>query len=81
MTSNSRAQGGNIDVWLAFYHEIADARLHEKYRELLTAEERGQEVRFYFADDRRRYLVTRALVRRWLERLRPSLAIISVGQP
>lgn len=68
MTGNLRAHGGNIDVWLAFYHEIADAHLHKEYRELLTPQERSQELRFYFADDRRRYLVTRALVRTVLSR-------------
>lgn len=58
----------NIDVWLAFYDEIDDQQLLAKYRELLIEEERGQEVRFYFADDQRRYLVTRALVRTVLSR-------------
>lgn len=58
----------HIDVWLAYYNEIADPRLHEEYRALLTEEERGKEFRFYFADDQRRYLVTRALVRTVLSR-------------
>jgi 4'-phosphopantetheinyl transferase len=57
-----------IHVWLAFYDQIEDERLHAAYRELLTAEEREQEPRFYFARDRRRYLVTRALVRTVLSR-------------
>jgi 4'-phosphopantetheinyl transferase len=55
-------------VWLAFYDGIDDERLHAAYRELLDAEERKQERRFYFARDRRRYLVTRALVRTVLSR-------------
>lgn len=67
MTQPSRASlaadARNIDVWLAFYDEISDARLHTEYRALLTDEERGKEFRFYFPDDQRRYLVTRALVR------------------
>lgn len=58
----------HIDVWLAYYNEIADSRLHEEYRALLTEEERGKEFRFYFADDQRRYLVTRAMVRTVLSR-------------
>src|SRR6185436_4436818 len=57
-----------IHRWLAFYDEIADERLHAAYRELLDAAEREQEPRFYFARDRRRYLVTRALVRTVLSR-------------
>jgi 4'-phosphopantetheinyl transferase len=58
----------HIDVWLAYYHDIADPRLHEEYRSLLTEEERSKEFRFYFADDQRRYLVTRAMVRTVLSR-------------
>ena len=52
-----------IHVWLAFYDGIAEEHLHSAYRALLNAAEREQEPRFYFAADRRRYLVTRALVR------------------
>lgn len=65
---NLVASERNIDVWLAYYDEIVDARLHSQYRELLTDEERRKEFRFYFADDQRRYLVTRALVRTVLSR-------------
>jgi 4'-phosphopantetheinyl transferase len=57
-----------IHLWLASYDEIADERLHAAYRELLDPAERAQEPRFYFARDRRRYLVTRALVRTVLSR-------------
>jgi 4'-phosphopantetheinyl transferase len=57
-----------IDVWLAHYDRIADPRLHADYRALLTEEERGKEFRFYFPDDQRRYLVTRAMVRTVLSR-------------
>lgn len=57
-----------IHVWLAFYDQIEDERLHAAYRELLCSEERAQEPRFHFARDRRRYLVTRALVRTVLSR-------------
>jgi 4'-phosphopantetheinyl transferase len=59
---------GEIHVWLAFYDDITDERLHLSYRELLNAAEREQEPRFYFARDRLRYLVTRALVRTVLSR-------------
>lgn len=58
----------HIDVWLAYYHDICDASLHAEYRALLTEEERGKEFRFYFPDDQRRYLVTRAMVRTVLSR-------------
>jgi 4'-phosphopantetheinyl transferase len=60
-----------IHVWLAFYDEIADEPLHRAYLALLTEEERAQQVRFHFARDRVRYLVTRALVRTVLSRYLP----------
>jgi 4'-phosphopantetheinyl transferase len=62
-----------IHLWLASYEEIADERLHAAYRDLLNEEERAQEPRFYFARDRRRYLVTRALVRTVLSRYVPAV--------
>lgn len=57
-----------IHLWLAYYDEITEERLHSAYRELLNVTEKEQEPRFYFARDRRRYLVTRALVRTVLSR-------------
>lgn len=60
-----------IHLWLADYERIADERLHAAYRELLDEAEKAQEPRFYFARDRRRYLVTRALVRTVLSRYAP----------
>jgi 4'-phosphopantetheinyl transferase len=60
-----------IHLWLAFYDEIADERLHSAYRELLSRAEQEQESRFYFAMDRRRYLITRALTRTVLSRYAP----------
>jgi 4'-phosphopantetheinyl transferase len=60
-----------IHLWLAFYAEIRDPHLHAAYREILSAEERAQEPRFHFPADRRRYLVTRALVRTVLSRYAP----------
>lgn len=65
---NLTASMQRIDVWLAHYQEIADPALHARYRALLTEEQRGKEFRFYFADDQRRYLVTRAMVRSVLSR-------------
>ncbi|HYR84718.1 MAG TPA: 4'-phosphopantetheinyl transferase superfamily protein [Terriglobia bacterium] len=60
-----------IHVWLAFYDEITEERLHSAYRDLLNAVEKEQEPRFFFERDRRRYLVTRALVRTVLSRYVP----------
>jgi 4'-phosphopantetheinyl transferase len=60
-----------IHLWLAFYDEINEEPLLSAYRELLDAVEKEQEPRFYFARDRRRYLVTRALVRTVLSRYAP----------
>ena len=57
-----------IHLWLAFYHEITDERLLSDYRALLNHDEKEQQSRFYFARDRLRYLVTRALVRTVLSR-------------
>jgi 4'-phosphopantetheinyl transferase len=58
----------SIDVWLAFYHELVDQHLLSDLRALLNDAECLQEQRFHFADDRKRYLVTRAMVRTVLSR-------------
>jgi 4'-phosphopantetheinyl transferase len=60
-----------IHLWLAFYDEITGEGLHSAYRELLDAAEKERESRFYFARDRRRYLITRALARTVLSRYAP----------
>jgi len=60
-----------IDVWLTFYNDIHDDCHLGNLRSLLSAEELAQERRFYFADDRKRYLVTRAMVRTVLSRYAP----------
>ncbi len=59
-----------IEVWLAFYDELEDERL-STMAELLSSPERAQQRRFHFADDRKRYLVTRAMVRSVLSRYAP----------
>ena len=64
---------GEIHLWLTDYEEIGDEQLHASYRELLNPAEKAQEPRFYFARDRRRYLVTRALVRTVLSRYVPEV--------
>jgi 4'-phosphopantetheinyl transferase len=63
-----RLTSGEIHVWLAFYDENTEEQLQLAYRELLSSAEREQEARFYFARDRHRYLITRALARTVLSR-------------
>jgi 4'-phosphopantetheinyl transferase len=58
----------DIDVWLTYYDEIIDDRQLARLRLLLSDNEVAQEGRYYFADDRKRYLVTRAMVRMVLSR-------------
>jgi 4'-phosphopantetheinyl transferase len=57
-----------IDLWLTFLDDVRDARLLDAYRRLLNAEEVRRAQRFLRAQDRRRYLITRALVRTVLSR-------------
>jgi len=57
-----------IHLWLTFYDEITDERLLSDYLALLNSAEKEQQLRFYFAKDRLRYLVTRALVRTVMSR-------------
>jgi 4'-phosphopantetheinyl transferase len=64
---------GEIHLWLSDYAQITDPRLLETYRLLMAPEEREQESNFYFDRDRRRYLVTRALVRTVLSRYEARL--------
>lgn len=60
-----------IDVWLAFYDEFDDSQLLARLRDLLDDDERRRQQRFHFADDRTRYLVTRAMLRTVLSRYAP----------
>lgn len=66
-----RARRDRIDLWLLRYDRIDDDALLARLRETLDADERAQEPRYYFADDRKRYLLTRALVRATLSRYAP----------
>jgi len=52
-----------IHLWLAYYDRNDSDKTYEAYREVLSERERQQELRFYFLRDRRRYILTRALVR------------------
>ena len=56
-----------IHLRLTFYDEIAEDTLRG-YRALLSDDETKQELRFRFAKDRLRYLVTRTLVRTTLSK-------------
>ena len=67
LTANSRC----IDLWCAYISEIGDESLWSRYDALLSDDERARQARFRFARDRRRYLVTRALVRTALSRYAP----------
>jgi 4'-phosphopantetheinyl transferase len=57
-----------IELWLVFFDAIQDPRLLRDYAEVVTEEEREHQARFHFDYDRRRYLITRALVRTVLSR-------------
>lgn len=57
-----------IHLWLSYYDQIDDELLLQCYRALLSESEKRQEKRFYFDEDRRRYLITRALARTVLSR-------------
>jgi 4'-phosphopantetheinyl transferase len=59
-----------IDLWLA-HCGVPDYLLSE-YRQLLSQDERRREERFYFARDRRRFVVSRALLRTVLSRYAPT---------
>jgi 4'-phosphopantetheinyl transferase len=82
MDALTRLTSGEIHLWLAFYDKITSPQLQGAYRQLLAAAEREQELRFHFARDRHRYLVTRALVRTVLSqyaRIEPEEWIFSTN--
>jgi len=57
-----------IDLWCTFPVAISDQALLQTYQNLLSDSERKQHQQFYFAKDRHRYLITRALTRTVLSR-------------
>jgi 4'-phosphopantetheinyl transferase len=57
-----------IHLWLVFFGDVSDERLLTAYRDMLSPAEQEQEGRYHFERDRRRYLITRALVRTVLSR-------------
>lgn len=60
-----------FDIWLTRYQEITDEGFLARMHALLSDDERARQRRFHFEDDRKRYLVTRALVRTVLSRYAP----------
>lgn len=64
----SSLSSDRIDLWLLPGAEGFEESLLKRYRKLLTEEERCQEQRFYFPQDGRRYVLTRALIRTVLSR-------------
>jgi 4'-phosphopantetheinyl transferase len=57
-----------IHVWLSFCDDPLDPSLSGAYRRLLSTAEQTQETRFHAVTDRRRFLLTRTLVRTVLGR-------------
>jgi len=57
-----------VDLWCLYPREANDEALLARYHALLDESEREQELRLYFAHDRRRHVMTRALVRTVLSR-------------
>lgn len=57
-----------IKLWLARFDEIDDPVLAGEYGKILSEDERRRQLRFHFARDRHRYLVTHALLRLVLSR-------------
>lgn len=57
-----------VHLWLVFGDEPPSQTRLAEYRRLMTEDERRQEQRFRLANDRHRYLITRALVRTVLSR-------------
>jgi 4'-phosphopantetheinyl transferase len=62
---------GRIDLWCAFVSDVRDEALWSRYDALLSPAERVRQSRLRFARDRRRHLLTRALVRSVLSRYAP----------
>ncbi len=76
------ADNRRIDLWCTHVSEIDDDSLWPRYDALLSTDERARQMRFLFAKDRRRHLVTRVLVRTVLSRyaaVRPEDWVFSAG--
>ena len=76
------AESRRIDIWCTYISDIGDDTLWARYEALLSDDERARRTRFRFARDRRRFLLTRALVRTVLSRyaaVRPQDWVFSSG--
>ncbi len=62
---------GAVDIWVARVDEVFDSGLAPRLAQVVSEEELQRQARFLFEKDRRRYLVTRALVRYVLSRYVP----------
>ncbi|MBA2664808.1 MAG: 4'-phosphopantetheinyl transferase superfamily protein [Bradymonadaceae bacterium] len=63
-------EGDQVHLWVVRTQAAVEPAILERYRALLSAQERAQYGRFLRARDSHRYLVTRALVRSVLSRYR-----------
>jgi 4'-phosphopantetheinyl transferase len=76
------ADSRTIDLWCTYISDIRDDSLWPRYDALLSEDERARQARFRFAGDRRRFLITRALVRTVLSRyaaVPPEAWVFSAG--
>jgi 4'-phosphopantetheinyl transferase len=64
-------EAGEVHIWVAVVGEMPDDELSAQFDCVLTADERARHGRFFFEKDRRRYAVTRSLVRYGLSRYVP----------
>ncbi|MEM7184494.1 MAG: 4'-phosphopantetheinyl transferase superfamily protein [Spirochaetota bacterium] len=62
-----------IHIWYSFDAEIQDEELLSLYHSTLAPNEAEQQRKFYFAADRHRYLITRALLRSTLSQYAPTI--------
>lgn len=62
---------GEIHLWVTDYNRVGEERLLALYEGILEEGERRRRLRYHFAEDRLRDLVTRALVRSVLSRYEP----------
>src|SRR5690554_346181 len=63
-----------VQLWLMRDKTVCDPYLLAKYRNYLTPQEKRKGEKFYFAKDRKQYLLTRSLVRSVLYLYEPGVA-------
>ncbi|WP_211278181.1 4'-phosphopantetheinyl transferase family protein, partial [Oceanospirillum multiglobuliferum] len=62
---------GQVDLWIAMVDQVPEVELAAQFECVLTMDERIRHGKFLFEKDRRRYVVTRSLVRYVLSRYIP----------